>query len=166
MLITMRSFQGVNYFSKMCTDLDALKSESLGSILRELNVSLEDLICVVFDESIDYSAIDGTPASGVPLQVLKDAVLHAVNEPAVQQDIAVERRQLRADGVFIPMLRFGGSGSTKEKMISGGRVIPAASSSFGMLTVSDSHEEGSRADGATASVSLAGTESSLSRLDV
>lgn len=118
---------------RMQLDLDALKTESLGSILRECSFIPTDLVCVLFsldglnlNESADPVDKNNSRVVGaVPLEALLDAATSVVAEHVLQNELMLERKQLVSDGVFIPMLRYEHSiEHSQHSKISGGMIPP------------------------------------------
>lgn len=163
------SYRGENYLIKMQSDLDALKTESLGSILRECNIRPADILCIVFslenlklngmDEEIDESA--SRLISAIPVKALIDAAGTVIGDHELQQELKRERKQLIRDGVFIPMLRYEHSlEQSRGSRISGG-IIPH-SASAPMYPSSYADDNSSRVDFGQSQVSTEGS----SRIDV
>ena len=167
----MCRFRGENYMLRMQSDLDALKSESLGTILRESDFRSADLLCVLFAlENINLNET-GEPfdenslrlVSAVPLQPLLDATASVVGESDLQHELKLERKQLVRDGVFIPMLRYEHSlQSSQSTKISGGMIPPTHPAPLSKLQSSSFLEDNSSRLGNTMSQVTDGS----SRIDV
>jgi hypothetical protein len=138
----------------MQTDLDALKTESLGSILRECQLRPADLLCTLF--SLDGLELNGSPTdtidensirliSSVPVHALLDAANAVIVEAELQHELKLERKQLVRDGVFIPMLRYEHSlENSRSSKISGGIVPPSDASAAPLYQSSYTTEDNSR----------------------
>jgi hypothetical protein len=106
------------------SDMDALKSEMLGSIINECGLTANDLLCILFSAN-DTHALDDSierKLSILPLEVLKEASQRVMDERPLQEEIIRERKELLKDGVFIPMLRFEQTITGGSNKISGGRI--------------------------------------------
>lgn len=128
-MILFSSFRGENYLLRMQSDVDALKTESLGAILRDCGICPSDLLCVLFalenlilqtSEDQNESTVNRL-VSAVPLPALHEASAVVQAEAELQRQLRAEREQLTRDGVFIPMLRYEHSLESSTK-ISGGMV--------------------------------------------
>lgn len=117
----------------MQTDLDALKTASLGTILRDCGFRPVDFLCVLF--SLDGLNLDDMSGpnddntarlvAAVPLQPLLEASTAVTGELDLQHVLKLERKQLVRDGVFIPMLRYEHSlEKSLSSKITGGIIPP------------------------------------------
>ena len=138
-------FRGENYLFKLQTDLDALRSETLGNSLRECRIKYVDMLCILFSfENLELEGagdviVADTPRlySVVPIQDLLAASATVSNEIEEQRKLTLERKELIRDGVFIPMLRYEHSMQHTHSKISGGSIPDTGAPTYPMSSVDD-----------------------------